>query len=84
MSNSPKRNHLFCSAAMLSLWLPCISQCRWPKKITAITDGTPLTLPKLQVRSSSQVRGQGPANQQMDHGSMNHGSMDHDGMDHQK
>lgn len=85
MSNSPKRNHLFCSAAMLSLLAALYIPVSLAEENHSDHGRHAVDSSKAaSEKQPPQVRGQGPANQQMDHGSMNHGSMDHDGMDHQK
>ncbi|HAB63006.1 MULTISPECIES: hypothetical protein [Stutzerimonas] len=80
MGNSPIRNPLFCSAAMLSLLAALYIPVSLAEENHSDHGRHAVDSSKAaSEKQPPQVRGQGPANQQMDHGSMNH-----EGMDHQK
>ena len=80
MGNSPIRNPLFCSAAMLSLLAALYIPVSLAEENHSDHGRHAVDSSKAaSEKQPPQVRGQGPANQQMDHGLMNH-----EGMDHQK
>lgn len=80
MGNSPIRNPLFCSAAMLSLLAALYIPVSLAEENHSDHGRHAVDSSKAaSEKQPPQVRGQGPANQQMDHGWMNH-----EGMDHQK